>query len=450
MWPFRPLYERTPDENKRWWQHCYTPAEAEAILHNEPRWCVITGGPGSGRSVALAALEMREAGRSLIIPYAPEYWPGTARAFVPGGDHLAQIMAQASLVVRALFTDHPEMRAKIASLTVSQREFLRWLLERVGGERAFVRWADSIEPEAASLFADITPGDLYPTTTQSVDIVGQVEELAALTRRLGYRRLLVLADLSAAEARTQLANLEALYSAHDLMSRPGFVLVAAIPGEAIVAAELVRRMRARVGVAVMEWQPEHLRDIVVRHWRVALNNAALAVEDIVAPDLWLGLETVVSKAVTAPGPGIWVKMAEAVLNYAAHNGPPKTLPMRADCLPEIGTAFFQQHIPLRLDGQKQGVWRGEHFIPLAEQRWNFLRVLSERNGVPIESYDEALHVALGHARTSGKVGSKTSAQASIHTIAARLREDIEPFPSRPTYVINKGGYYLENFTNERD
>lgn len=442
-WPFRPLYERTPEENQQWWQQCYLPAEAEAVLYNEPRWCVVTGGPGSGRSVALATLEAREAGRSLIIPYPPEYWPGADRALIPGGDHLAQMMARASLVIRDLLTERSDLSGRLMSLTMSQREFLRWLLERVGGERAFVRWADGLKPEVAARFSDIAPGDLYPTTTRSVDIVGQVEELAALARGLGYRRVLVLADLGPAEARAHLASLEALYSMHDLMSRPGFVLVAAIPAEAMAAGELVRRMRAGVGVGVLEWSPEQLHEIVVRHWRAALNNPDLAAEDVIAPGMWPELESILLKTVAIPGPGIWVKLAETVLHYAAHRRPAGALPLSADCLPELGSAFFRRYVPLRLEMRKRGVWRGEHFIPLAEQRWNFLRYLSEQNGMPVESFDERLRAALGHTPT----GRKASAQANIHTIAARLREDIEPFP-QPVYVLNKGGYFLENFTRE--
>ena len=107
-WPFRSFTARSIDENERWWKDCYLPGEASKILAGWPHWRIIAGGPGSGKSVALAEVARREAGDSLIVRYPLERWPGERLAFSKDAQHLAQIMACVALAVRDYLSDAPD------------------------------------------------------------------------------------------------------------------------------------------------------------------------------------------------------------------------------------------------------------------------------------------------------------------------------------------------------
>lgn len=98
-WPFRHMRARSAEETRRWREGCYISADASLVLGGEPHWLVVAGGTGGGKSVAIADLEGREARTSLIVRYPAERWPGAKQAWVPDGNHLAQIMAGAGLAV---------------------------------------------------------------------------------------------------------------------------------------------------------------------------------------------------------------------------------------------------------------------------------------------------------------------------------------------------------------
>ena len=76
-WPFRPLGQRSIEETEQWWTHCYVPNAIEELLLDAPHWWIVTGGAGSGKSVALTAVARREVGQSFITPYPPHRWPGS-------------------------------------------------------------------------------------------------------------------------------------------------------------------------------------------------------------------------------------------------------------------------------------------------------------------------------------------------------------------------------------
>jgi hypothetical protein len=142
-WPFRPIRQRSVEENERWWQACFVRGQAEVWLGNETHWRIVAGGTGSGKSAAIYDLAHTErvGGRSLVVAYAPEQWPGASHALVPGGGHLAQLMAVTATAVRDHLIAHPELVERLAP---DQGVFLRWLLEEFLGKRAFVRWRDSV------------------------------------------------------------------------------------------------------------------------------------------------------------------------------------------------------------------------------------------------------------------------------------------------------------------
>lgn len=428
-WPFRPMQARSVEETERWWAHCYLRPGAQLVLQDEPHWRVLAGGPGSGKSVVLKDLERREAGTSFIVHYPPERWPETKQAWVRDGNHLAQIMAGAGLAVRDHLTAHPNT---ISNLSQSQCIFLRWLLEKFGGSRAFLRLVDGLDPALTGALQSVSYEDLYQSCTESLDVQGQIDELASLVRKLGYRRVLVTVDLNQRDVHIHKKSLLDLFGWLDSMHHQGLALAAAVSTEVI--QEVIEKARGRVSVVSLKWEAADVREIALRHIRLAVANPKAPLQDIVTSALRNKLETMLIAQYGEPTPAGWVALAETLLYLASRN--PNPLPFKMHNLSEIEKAFYSRHMLLQVDEVQHGVWRGPKFIKLTPQPLNFLTLLRERNGRAINSEDKPL-LALARSKSN------------IHSIASRTREFIEPFPDEPIYLRNKrgeGGYWLENFT----
>jgi hypothetical protein len=433
VWPFRALQTRSAEEMALWRAQCYCPAEAEFVLHGERHWRILVGRPGSGKSAAVLAMENREVETSLIVRYSSERWPGAKQARVPGGNHLAQIMAEASIVIRDVLIVHPQ---KAANLTDIQRGSIRWLLEKFSGPRAFSRWVGSLEPKLAELFRDVPYEDLYPTTTQPLDVQGQIDELASLARGLGYQRVLITIDLNSSEASLHQHNLRALFEWLDLMHHPGLTMIAALPEEAVNVAEVIPNSRGRVSVVYLRWDATKIREIVTRHLRAALANPTVQLEEFVSDDLWTEIEKLLLAEYGAYVPAGWVAVTDAILYVGSKRNTSKPFPLKHSHFLEVGQAFFARHIPLRLDTDRQGVWRGPKFITLTDKLFEFTKLLHARQGRPIGSDDGELYSIIGNKK------------GNLHSLASRVRGRIEPFPEVPIYIQNKrgeGGYWLEHY-----
>ena len=428
-WPFRPLQERSLEENERWWQHCYLPGGAIASLQNEAHWCVLAGGPGSGKSVALAALKRAEAGKSFIVEYPADRWLGAKRAWVPEGNHLAQIMAQAGMLVSKTLAAAPKSTANLTDL---QRGFVRWLLQKFNGSRAFDRWVDGLTPDLAAPFKRVPFSDIYPTT-DARDAHGQIDELINLIRRIGYQRVLVVFDLGLADGEANLAQLRELYGRDELMDHPGFAIVAALPASIMAAAGIVQAAQGRLSVTHLNWDAAQLRTMVGQHLRAALDRPALELEDFAEDGLWVKIEKLLLGEYEAYSPSGWVAMAETLAYLVGSRNRRLSPPLKSGQFSNIGREFFGRHMPLRLDMAKHGIWRGPKFIVLTDQPLALL---------------ERLYIGAGQPISSEELREVSGSPGNLYSITTRLRKQIEPFPDKPIYVHSsrgEGGYWLEHF-----
>ena len=94
-------------------------------------------------------------------------------------------------------------------------------------------------------------------------------------------------------------------------------------------------------------------------------------------------------------------------------------------------------MPLRIDLEAHGVWRGPRFIRLDDQPLNFLSLLYTRRRHPINWEDDELRTLAG-------------SKGNVHSLASRTRKMIEPVEGETIYLINKrgeGGYWLENIAD---
>ncbi len=434
-WPFRSPASWSVEEAARWWQECYVPGPMDA-LEEGPHWRILLGGPGSGKTIALMALAHRETPGAFLIPYPPERWPGSPRAWLPGKDHLAQIMGAAAIALRDHLIERPHSLSVLGDV---HKEFLRWLMEKYLGSRAFRRWIEDLPPEHAEAMSRVSYQDLFPTTTQPLDVQGQIDELVSLIRRLGYSWVRVLSDFNQTQASLHRRALRELLEWHDLMIHPGFRVALALPREIWEKEDLTRFARGRIGVLSLTWSRDQVREIALRHLRAALSVPSQSLEDWMDPELQAEVEQWLCDEYGGYAPAGWVAWVETVLYLALEREEPLQPPLNRAHVREVLRTLCARHMPLRIDREGHGVWRGPRWIPLTEQPFNFLRVLWERRGAPIDASDERLRAALG---------SRGATKANVHTLAARIRRQIEPFPDQPVYLVNRreeGGYCLENF-----
>jgi hypothetical protein len=433
-WPFRSTQARSLEETTAWWSDCYVENTITPILVSQPHWRVITGKTGGGKSVTLAALERKEANNSFVVYYPPERWPGSRHAWIHEGNHLAQIMTAATLAIRDYLTLHTE---KVAELSTLQQEFLRWLMEKLGGARAFFRWVNALDQVLAGPLKEVPQENLYPTYTDPLDVQGQIDELASLVRTLGFERVLVITDLNSRGSQIYLHDLQTLFEWLELTHHPGLALAAAIPLEMLEQGEIIHRARGRVSVVHLRWTLEQAHEIATRHIRRALNDSASSLPAFATPPLLDHLQQLIIEEYGHHAPAGWVALAETLLYFCQqqHGVSLISLPLSEAHFRAIKSTFFARHMPLLVAEESHGVWRGHRFIRLDEQPLRFVALLRRRDGRPVNSDDEELF-SLAHSK------------ANIHSIASRTRNAIEPLTDQPIYLINKrgaGGYWLENY-----
>src|SRR5581483_11004206 len=190
-WPFLPSQRRAPDKERRWWDECFLSDVLERVWDNNSQWHVLYGARGSGKSLALTAIKRRVTNTSLIVEYPTQYLPGAPQP-LSRGNNLSQIMALASLELRRLLTMQPRPLSQIAG---ESRAFVRWLIQKFGGERAYTIWLANLPPEAAAALREIPYQDLYASDTHPEHVHGQIQELVSLIQQLGYQQVLVVLDV---------------------------------------------------------------------------------------------------------------------------------------------------------------------------------------------------------------------------------------------------------------
>lgn len=418
-WPFRKSRGFSLTDEERWWKECYVPNSTEGLLRGKS-WCALTGSYGSGKSTILAAIS-RSPENALVVDYFPANVPPTLPK-EQQKNHLYQIMALASDAIRRYLIHHPD---NLSSLSKSMREYLRWLVEKFNDPRAYTRWLDALPIEAEQHLRDIDYHDYYPTQTETLDVQGQIEELVNLVRRLGFHRLLVLADTDAILTATQVDHIGDLLGWLELMHHDGLDLIVSLSPH---CENLIERSRGRLSQVEMLVSKEHTWEVINRHIRASTDGTIISIEKISSADLLARLSLMIGHEYGQDVVGAWVSLTEILLRFVNKG----SLPVTEAVFNEVRNTFFSQCLPLRLDlsSDRHGVWRGHRWIPLEASVFDFLKALWRSKGRPIDASQMVAQVST----------------ENLHTLARRLRVAIEPDASQPIYLKNRRGegYWLEN------
>lgn len=427
-WPFRPFQQHFVEDAQTWWAHCYLPGAAGSLLLDSPHWVLIDGEPGSGKSVALHALQRQQAATTFFVPYPPNRWPGARDALLPDeNSHLRQMMANVSLAVRDYLHQFPEKAAHLSDL---QREFLRWLLEQHLGARAFHVLTQRLPSDLSETFRTVPRSENLYTSESPLDVQGQIDELVCLVQTFGFQRLVFTVDIGGQERSEHLkTGLPAMFGWLELMHHPRFIVVTAVPTTLLQQGNIEARARHRLRRISLHWEEAECRQIAEKHMQQALADETAHLSTYAVEEVLVEMGKVVVAEYGRSIPSGWVTLAETLLHLAQNH------PLQPEHIPLVKRTFYGRHMLLRLDTAAHGVWRGPRFIGLDDQPLEFVTLLLQRRGHPINWEDDQLRLL---------AGSKNN----VHSIASRTRKAIEPLPQQPVYLLNKrgeGGYWLENF-----
>lgn len=433
-WPFWPEMRSDVDQ-ARWWETCYVEAAADRQLQGVYHWFLLAGGPGSGKTVARRRWLRYQAADSLVLRYPPERWPGSPKAWFPDNpSHLAQMMAAAGLAVAERLQQQP---ALLDALDEFQREFLRALLQFMGGERHYRRFVAALpRAYADGLLAVAVDGDFFGDGHSWRGVQSQIEELSQLLRSLGLRRALYVIDPPTPLGPEHAAGLADLFGWLDVTDNPGFAVAAVARDELLAAGSVLARARGRVGLVYTDWSAAACHRVAERHLLAALPDAPAApLAALLTDDALADLDALVVAEYGRPAPAAWADLAEALLYVTRRVSDPLPTPLTPDDLPRLKAEYFRRHAPLRIDPQRGGVWRGPRFISLNPQPLRFLQLLQQRGDHFVNWDDDDLRRL---------AGSKNN----VHSIASRARRAIEPVAGHDVYLCNQtgieGGYWLEN------
>lgn len=427
QWPFLPAEQRSPEQNERWWAECYVPSPAEVTLRGVPRSVIVSGESGSGKSIALQALEKQTAGQWLIFHYPLDRWPGEPHAWAGGRQHLGQMMACAAMAIKQFLESRPD---QVGSLSKTRLAFLRWLIEKHINPRTFQYWADDLNQPKLLALAEQPFDDIYPTDTALADVQGQIDELVRLSRHFGLTGVMALVDVNEAEISSEamLEKMVNLFGWLTPLQFEGFAIKAALPESVVQKASLVDHSRGRVSFVSLRWSVEACRELSRRHLQAATADEVSTLAELASDELLTALEGQLITTHGSPQPQAWLRLTLTLLKAYLEDEEPLTLARYK----EIIHTYFANYVPLRFDRARRGVWRGVEFIPLDEQPFSFIEVLWQyRHG---QYANEAL------------LHKVASTQANLNTLANRLRKKIEPVPDAPVYLLNtrSQGYMIEN------
>ena len=431
-WVFQPINTMTPAQRQQWFADCFLlTADLETFISAEGA-AILVGETHSGKRVALEKLEQVWQERAWVVKYRVAEWQGMMTDVDSPEQHFQQLMI---LIARELgewlrerFTANDY--ALLEQLDEISLEYLLWFLPHYLGQlqsgRAWRRLLFALKKWPAFAEELLPPDDLCNPEAQQ-EIVG---ELLELFYGLGFEAMMVIALDEERDGNGQ-TGFRPLFNNYTLLEQRNFFLRGAVlKSDFDIGSWGV--INGRVTVVHLQYTPAQVREIGERHLQVGTDSSVQGEMGLANTAVWQRGWAELEKIHGRVDPAHWLKFVQLLLDYA------RIEVVDADSLPlklatEEATAtilahYYQQYVPLRLDRQREMVWRGHEPIELSSTLYAILEALYQLKGFS------------GHERLQAVAGTS----ANLHTQIKRLRRKIEPLDNCQVYITNsrESGYLL--------
>ncbi|MCZ7670707.1 MAG: hypothetical protein M5U34_27920 [Chloroflexi bacterium] len=102
-WPFY-SFRTSATYREQWWQSCYVSLPVVADFMGASGSVILFGGPGSGKSVAMAALKRQMYEQMMVVTYQIEQWPSGRDPMVVDGNSCCPNCGDCSQWILATFS----------------------------------------------------------------------------------------------------------------------------------------------------------------------------------------------------------------------------------------------------------------------------------------------------------------------------------------------------------
>lgn len=428
-WVFQPINTMTPAQRQQWFADCFLlTADLETFINAEGA-AILVGETHSGQRVALEKLEQVWQQRAWVVKYRVAEWQGLMTDVDSPEQHFQQLMV---LIARELgewlreqFTANNY--ALLEQLDEISLEYLLWFLPHYLGQlqsgRAWRRLLFALKQWSAFAEELLPPDDLcHPEAQQEI-----VVELLELLYGLGFEGIMVVALNEESDDNPPI-TFRPLFNNYTLLEQRNFFLRGAVlKNDFDIGSWGV--INGRVTVVHLHYTPAQVREIGERHLQVSTASQVKGEMGLANTAVWERGWAELEKIHGRVDPVQWLKFVQLLIEYARIGSVALPLDLTTDeSIVTILAQYYQQYVPLRLDRQREIVWRGHEPIELSGTLYAILEALYHQKGLP------------GHKRLQTVAGTS----ANLHTQIKRLRRKIEPLDNHQVYITNtrETGYLL--------
>jgi predicted ATPase len=400
-------------DEDRWLAAWYMPTSCDALLRDVQRSAIVYGVDGAGKTAALHTMTLALQQQALIVPIDWERAVNQAEQATGSADHFGLAMKAAAQAVQRQIEKHGEI---LPDLSRVQLSFLHWLLRKHLRPRELELWVDKLRNPSLDNLLQADVKDLYPDDSTSDDVRSQIEELIHLAHGLGYEAVVLVFEITTAPADATVRFLADWVGWLEPWQHRGFVLKGALPSAYVKLGNLEARARGRIALRKLTWDLSQCRELAIHRLCFRAVDEARA-RSIMANDSAVGsLAEVLADIGGEHTPKCWIAAADQLASTAA------TYAGGALVDNEIRRSLYRTLAPLRIDSDRQGVWRGQHFVALSDQLFRIFSALW-KGGVSVD-WEKLREIA----------GTKDN----VNTLVHRLRRELEPVPGDPIYICRVG------------
>lgn len=410
-WVFANWNERTDEQNQFWWEHCYveTPQLHEFLY--APRPVALVAPPYTGRTISVQALKRFQT-RPLFIEYDLTRLPNNDKQF-------AYLI---SLLVERLLDCFIKQPTLWESLKNSQIKFWHWLAQKYLPARLQRRYRDFLDDYKIEHLAVIDE-ELLELNDGIPD--DQKEICQDLHYLLGSLKMpvTVFVDFCKNQPLHHQA-LQTLLSFIDYFEPDLVRFNLLLPDVDEIKKIIYHGRSGKLLFQYLEPISKTAITLAEKYLQIATNQEINSFYDLISAPFLKEIENNILDIYGSHTLSGWLHWAETLVFIKAHNN------QAFEDFTLAKSIFYERHLSLTLDIERQGICCGPKYIKLSEQLFVLAKTLFQRN---YAHHD--LIVLFGN-------------EANLHQAIRRLRKEIEPNPdSKQNVYVQKHslkGYILQH------